>query len=106
MPLPEHAPAARPMKEYTVTSWHCAVVDVVWVPGPCAPPIQRPAMLPAESANTRGELITCAVFGAASGTLMMSMRKYEIVVSVGVCDREHPLTSFGERAPDVPDTMT
>jgi hypothetical protein len=42
MPLPEQAPAARPIDEYAVMSWQWFVALVRCVPSPCVPPAHRP----------------------------------------------------------------
>ena len=46
------------------------------------PPFHRPAIAPDESAKMRGELTIFAFCGASTGTLMMSIRNSELVVSV------------------------
>ena len=72
------------------------------VPSPWLPPFHSPAILP-ESAKIRGELTMRAFSGAASGTLMISIRKSDVVESNSAEWPEHPANSLGERTTDVPD---
>src|SRR5262245_6805051 len=81
----------------------CAVNCVF---SPCAPPFQRPAMLPAESAKMRGMLTILASCGRASGTWITSMRKSEVLGSCSDGLGEQPSSSVGERTLLVPDTYT
>ena len=85
-------------------SWHMLVWAVFWVPGPCGPPFQSPAIAPAESAKMRGEFTTRACCGASTGTLMMSIRKSELVVSFSEAPRAQPVSSEPERTGPVPET--
>ena len=82
MPLPEHAPAARPISGNTVMSWHWLVTREVCVPSPWLPPCQSPEIAPvAASAKMRGRLTMRAFSGAASGTWMTSMLKSAVLGS-------------------------
>ena len=81
MPLPWHAPAARPISGYAVMSWHVFVFGIgeYGVPDGCSgcrgSVFCRPLNAPvAGSVKIRGWLTIAAVSGAASGTLMTSIR--------------------------------
>ena len=68
MPLPEHAPAARPISGKAVMSWQRLDSAVRWVPGPWSPPRHRPASAPVSaSRNTAGRLTMPASSGARQG---------------------------------------
>src|SRR5207244_12355094 len=92
IPLPEHAPAARPIAEYTVMSWHWLVgvgLSLPWVS-----PLIKPAIAPVRgSINTRGLFTTAAFCGAASGTLIMSMRNRAVLGFCSGAPPEHPASS-------------
>ena len=78
MPLPEQAPAARPISGKTVMSWHWLVRDVVCVPSPWLPPFHSPAIAGCwvgEDARTIDDL---RVLRPASGTWMTSMLKSDV----------------------------
>ena len=107
MPLPAHAPAARPTSGKTVMSWQRLVTLDVCVPGPWSPPGHRPEMLPVdESAKMRGRLTTCAFSGAASGTWMTSMLKSAVSGSSFGSAPEHPASSSADRTVLVPEPYT
>ncbi len=86
-------------------SWHMSVRDVSCAPGTSAPPAQSPFTLPA-LAKMRGELTTRASCGAASGTRITSMRKYEVFGSFSGSAGEQPASSFPDRGVLVPETYT
>src|SRR5207244_12439650 len=92
IPLPEHAPAARPIAEYTVMSWHWLVgvgLSLPWVS-----PLIKPAIAPVRgSITTRGLFTTVAFCGAASGTLMMALRNGGVLGVCSVSPPDHPATS-------------
>ena len=111
MPLPSQAPAASPISGYVVMSWQASVIGV----GPHGMPdgcsgvggaFCRPSMAPvAGSVNSRGPLTTAAVSGAASGTLMTSMRQRDgFSPFAGLLLQ--PASVVAGRTPAVPDTYT
>ena len=72
---------------------------------PCVPPLFRPLIaLVRGSINTRGLETTLAVCGAASGTLMTSMRNSAVFGSLSGASSEHPGNSSPCRTNDVPET--
>ena len=102
--MPEQAPAASPMSEYTVMSWHWLVWLVRCVPSPCVPPGHRPAMAPvASSANSRGRPTMAAFSGFFSGTLITSIEKSAVFGSSFGSRPEHPASSSPDRTVLVPD---
>src|SRR5947209_1435746 len=58
------------------------VSSVSWVPSPCVPPFQRPAMLPLESATSRGELTIFASCPAAveAGAGLLDRQEQQVLV--------------------------
>src|SRR5205807_9385909 len=84
IPFPEHAPAANPMAEYTVMSWHWLVSAGLAAPLlPCVPPLFKPLSAPVRgSINTRGLDTTLASCGAATGTLITSIRNSAVLGSL------------------------
>src|SRR5918997_3890226 len=108
-------------------SWQASVIgdgDQVWppvdafVPGPhCGSALAhgccgdgtsfwRPLTAPPSLANSRGVLTTAACCGAASGTLMISIRHFEGSSPVGVLVllASQPASSASGRTDAVPDT--
>ena len=104
MPLPEHAPAARPTSGKTVMSWHWLVSLVFCVPSPCVPPFHSPAIVPvAGSAKMRGRLTIFAFCGAASGIWITSMLKSAVFSSSSGLPPEQPASSSPGRTFPVPE---
>ena len=104
MPLPEQAPAARPISGNTVMSWHWLVTLVFCVPGPCAPPAHSPAIDPlAGSAKMRGRLTIRACAGAAIGIWITSMLKSAVFGSSFGSRPEQPASSSADRTALVPE---
>src|SRR5687768_8555625 len=109
MPLPSQAPAARPISGNEVMSWQASVIG----DGPHGAPegwvgvgnvFWRPSMAPVTGlVNSRGSLTTAAVAGAASGTLMTSMRQRDGFSPVGGL-LLHPARVTAGRTPAVPET--
>jgi hypothetical protein len=81
MPLPSHAPAARPISGNEVMSWQASVIgdgNHAMPEGCCGvgSVFWRPSIAPVcWSVNNRGSLTIAAVSGAATGTLMTSIRQ-------------------------------
>ena len=95
IPFPEQAPAAKPIAEYTVISWHWLVSVGLSTPSlPWVPPLFKPLNAPVRgSINTRGLETTFASRGAASGTLITSMRNSEVFGSLSGPSPEQPANS-------------
>src|SRR5262245_42019184 len=106
IPFPEQAPAASPIAEYTVMSWHWLVSDglvipsLLWVPA-LFNPLSAPVV---GSIKIRGLDTTFASCGAARGTLITSMRNREVFGSFSGLSPEQPANSSPCRTKEVPDT--
>src|SRR5215213_1512439 len=93
IPFPEQAPAASPIAEYTVMSWHWLVSAGLLLLS-CVGPLLRLFRAPVlGSINTLGLDTIWAVCGAASGTLITSMRKSAVFGSLSGVSPEHPASS-------------
>src|ERR687896_868622 len=114
-PLPSHAPAAMRSSGYTVMSWHASVIGV----GPQAMPdgwfgvcgaFWSPLRAPVSaSLKSRTSFTTAAFWGAASGTLMTSIRHLDGLSPTGgpppdVGSPSQPASSAGGRTLEVPET--
>ena len=76
-------------------SWHWSVSDGFCKPSlPCVPPLFRPFTTPVRgSMNTRGLETILAFCGAATGTLITSMRNSAVFGSLSGVPPEHPASS-------------
>ena len=86
-------------------SWHWSVSRGFFSFLPWLPPLLRPLIAPVRgSINTRGLETIFASCGAATGTLITSMRNSAVFGSLSGFSPEHPASSSDWRTNDVPDT--
>ena len=105
IPLPEQAPAARPIAEYTVMSWHRLVSSGFVSLSESEPPLFKLLMTPLRgSINSRGLETTFAFCGAATGTLITSMRNSAVLGFLSGVPPEQPGNSSSCRTNEVPET--